>query len=134
MALRFERNNNRGGFGLYLKTADMLKIGKLMLQKGIWKNKIIVSESWLKKSTEAKLHTYNIGSYGYHWWILTDQEKKPMKPDVYFALGYGGQYIIMVPDFNLITIFTSELVTKPLLPLNFFKDYILKELVGGQSK
>jgi CubicO group peptidase (beta-lactamase class C family) len=120
-----------GGFGLYLRPYDMLKIGKLMLQKGKWKNKSIVSESWIKSSTVANLNTYNrIGSYGYHWWILTDQDNKSMKPDTFFALGYGGQYILIVPELNLITTFTSELESKPLLPLTYFREFILKNLEG----
>jgi CubicO group peptidase (beta-lactamase class C family) len=119
-----------GGFGLYLKPADMMKIGKLVLQNGTWKSKVIVSESWIKQSTVAKLHTYNrIGSYGYHWWILTDEHNKPMKPDAFFAMGYGGQYIIVVPKYNLITTFTSELELKPLLPLTYFKEIILHTIM-----
>jgi CubicO group peptidase (beta-lactamase class C family) len=119
-----------GGFGLYLKPADMMKIGKLVLQNGTWKSKVIVSESWIKQSTVAKLHTYNrIGSYGYHWWILTDEHNKPMKPDAFFAMGYGGQYIIVVPKYNLITTVTSELELKPLLPLTYFKEIILHTIM-----
>ncbi|MGX6446335.1 serine hydrolase domain-containing protein [Neobacillus sp. K501] len=118
-----------GGFGLYLKPADMMKIGKLVLQDGIWKNKVIVSESWIKQATTAELHTYDrIGSYGYHWWILTDEHNNPSKPKAFFAMGYGGQYIIVVPKYNLITTFTSELDLKPLLPLSIFKENIFKEV------
>lgn len=118
-----------GGFGLTLKTEDMLKIGQLYLQNGVWNGKRIVSEKWIQESTKPHFHTYGqIGSYGYHWWVLMNAEQKPMEPYVYFAMGYGGQFIIIVPKYKLITVFTSNLYDNTFLPLHLFKNEILKYL------
>ncbi|MBM6616354.1 serine hydrolase domain-containing protein [Bacillus suaedaesalsae] len=117
-----------GGFGLCLSTEDMMKIGTLMLQNGVWNGETVVSEGWVKESTSPRLNTYNdIGSYGYHWWILTDETKQTVNPFTYFALGYRGQYIILIPEYDLITTITSDL-DRSLLRLKLFKENILSQI------
>jgi CubicO group peptidase (beta-lactamase class C family) len=114
-----------GGFGLSFKADDMLKIGQLMLQEGTRNGRMIVSKDWVKESTLPRFHTYNkIGSYGYHWWILTDENHQPAQPSAFFAMGYGGQYICVVPEYQLIVTFTSDLYNDPFKPLQYCKDII----------
>ncbi|KAA0549005.1 serine hydrolase [Bacillus sp. BGMRC 2118] len=123
-----------GGFGLCLKTEDMMKIGTLMLQKGVWNGKTIISEGWVKESTTPRLNTYNdIGSYGYHWWILTDETKQPLQPFTYFALGYRGQYILVIPEYELVITITSDL-DRSLLPLRIVKETILTHIKETTSQ
>jgi CubicO group peptidase (beta-lactamase class C family) len=111
-----------GGFGLSLKAENMLKLGQLMLQEGTWNGHKVVSKDWVMESTIPRFHTYNkIGSYGYHWWILTDDDHQPAQPPAYFAMGYGGQYIIVAPKNQLIVTFTSDLYTDTFKPLRYFK-------------
>lgn len=113
-----------GGFGLSLIADDMLKIGQLMLQEGNWNGQTVVSKDWLKESILPRFHTYNkIGTYGYHWWILTDEQHQPAQPSAYFAMGYGGQYIIVVPEHQLIVTFTSDLYNDTFKPLSYFKKF-----------
>ncbi|MBS4216782.1 serine hydrolase [Bacillus sp. FJAT-49711] len=113
-----------GGFGLSLKSEDLLKIGLLMLQKGIWENKQIVSKEWVEASTSKKYEGYDwIGSYAYHWWVLEDER---LSFPTYFAMGYGGNYIIINPAFEFVMVFTSELYNHTLLPMDLFKKYIIK--------
>jgi len=117
-----------GGFGLSLKAEDMLKIGKLMLQEGTWNGHKVVSKDWVMESTIPRFHTYNkIGSYGYHWWILTNENHQQTQLPAYFAMGYGGQYIIVAPKNQLIVTFTSDLYNDTFKPLLYFKKCILNE-------
>lgn len=119
---------NIGGFGLSLKTNDMLKLGILMLQNGKWLNKQIVSSDWVDSSTSKKFHSYDhIGSYGYHWWILLDKNQNSYDPTIYFAMGYGGQFIIVSPLHNLVAVFTSAKYIETSSPLKLFKKYFLLE-------
>jgi len=119
-----------GGFGLQLKSEDLLKIGELMLRKGKWQNNQIVSETWVTSSTTPKLHTYDdIGTYGYHWWILLDENRKVYNRSIYFAMGYGGQYIIISPLHELVVVFTRHKYKNTFGPnglLGFFRETILK--------
>jgi CubicO group peptidase (beta-lactamase class C family) len=116
-----------GGFGLCLKAEDMLKIGHVMLNRGVWDNKQIVSEKWVHESTMARFHTYDhIGSYGYHWWVLVDENNKPYHPNIFFSMGYGGQYIIANPVKNLVVVVTSELYHDTFFLLRLFRKYFLR--------
>jgi CubicO group peptidase (beta-lactamase class C family) len=120
-----------GGFGLSLKAEDMLKIGKLMLDKGKWKDRLILSESWVEASTSPRYLTYRgFGFYGYHWWVLKDENKCKEKQNTFFAMGYGGQYIIIAPEYELITVFTSDNYADAIYPLNYFKNEILQAIKG----
>lgn len=115
-----------GGFGLCLQAADMLKIGLLMMQDGVWSDKQIISTSWVSRSTAAKYQTYDhVGSYGYHWWVLADENRKAYEPSIFFAMGYGGQYIIVSPMHKLVVVFASELYNDTFLPLRLFRKHIL---------
>ncbi|WP_256757510.1 serine hydrolase [Cohnella sp. WQ 127256] len=113
-----------GGFGLELKAPDLMKIGQLMLHKGRWNNEQLVPEHWVTKSTTAHHHTYDhIGSYGYHWWIMASDDK-PISPAIYFAMGYGGQYIFVIPEHELIVTFASTLYKHTFLPYRLFKQFV----------
>ncbi|MFE8699666.1 serine hydrolase domain-containing protein [Cytobacillus sp. FJAT-54145] len=120
-----------GGFGLSLKPEDMLKLGQLMLNKGKLGEKLIVSEAWVTAATTPHfLSQYKFGSYGYHWWILNDEKKQPYKPHIYYAMGYGGQYIIVVPEYELVTVFTSDNYSEAYGPLDYFKQDLLVTFEG----
>jgi CubicO group peptidase (beta-lactamase class C family) len=118
-----------GGFGLSLTPFDLLKIGKLMLSNGKWETKRIVSEEWIQKSTAPKYTGPYFGMYGYHWWILSDEDHAPVSPHAFFAMGYGGQYIIVVPEKYLVAIFTSDNYAETHVPLKYFKTKILPSFI-----
>lgn len=96
--------------GLYLKAEDLAKIGSLFLNKGKWNGKQIVSESWVTTSTSPLLKNVkpewrSVTGYGYQWWIpeYTDTGKT----NIYSANGYGGQYLMIAPEYNLIIVFNG---------------------------
>ncbi|WP_182300876.1 serine hydrolase domain-containing protein [Cohnella cholangitidis] len=114
-----------GGFGLELKAPDLMKLGQLMLHQGKRNSMQIVPERWISESTKARYHTYeHIGSYGYHWWVMADDQQQPLSPAVYFAMGYGGQYIFVVPEQELIVTFASTLYKQTFLPYRLFKQLL----------
>lgn len=114
-----------GGFGLSLKPYDLLKLGMLMMNKGVWKGKRIISEEWINESTVPRYEGPYFGLYGFHWWILSGEEGLPAFPQTYFARGYGGQYIIVVPDLKLVTVFTSDNYAETHQPLEYFRIEIM---------
>ena len=90
-----------GGAGINLTPRDMIKIGQLYLNKGVYNGVRIVSEDWIDKATSFKITTNNAQyfgpSYGYFWWIGNIHGH-----DYFFANGYGGQFIVVVPDEKLV--------------------------------
>lgn len=84
-------SDNKGvgaaGYGLCLSADEMAKIGLLCLKKGIFNNKRVVSEKWLKESIIVRLccgKKYRDMKYGYLWWIIDENEGSyPLKGKVY---------------------------------------------------
>jgi len=66
------RGLNNGAAGLRLTPQDMLKIGILYLNDGVYSNVQIVSQCWIRKAANAKITTGNVlpfaSGYGYLWW------------------------------------------------------------------
>ncbi len=96
---------NVGGGGLYMTPADMAKFGYLYLKKGKWNGKQLIPEHWIEVSTQKQINTpYGLaGRYGYayQWWIN--------RFGGYSARGYGGQYIFVLPEYEMVIVFTSGL-------------------------
>lgn len=121
---------NTGGHGIKMTARDAAKFGFLYLNKGKWDGKQIIPEKWVIEST--KQHSEGIislyGNYGYQWWIRTLKADKEYK--AYFAIGYAGQYISVVPDLDLVVVFTSWLPNGVDLctPINYIESYIIKSL------
>ncbi len=76
---------------------DFARIGKLYLNKGYWGKESIVDSSYVEASTK-ELHLKNdiIDYYGYSWWLLPEGR--------YYARGILGQYVIVIPDKNIIVV------------------------------
>jgi len=99
---------NYGGITLQLTARDMLKIGQLYLNRGLYKGNRVVPEAWVSSSTSPQVSTgntmYFASQYGYYWWIGEKQGRS-----YYFANGYGGQFICVFPELELLVIAQSEL-------------------------
>ena len=115
-------SNPRGitiGWGqLKMRPRDMAKIGYLYVNDGLWDGKQIISPQWIKESTRKHTIATGLPGYGYQWWIINE--------DIYTAIGYDGQFIIVAPKEKLITVFTSSLPSKAMyIPVGLFGAYIL---------
>ena len=91
-----------GGSALALRPRDMAKFGYLFLNQGEWDGEQIVSSDWVTTSTAAHVAPYTTVSYGYQWWVNPD--------NIYYsARGYQGQFIFVVPEEDLVVVFTSDM-------------------------
>jgi CubicO group peptidase (beta-lactamase class C family) len=93
--------------GLRLLPRDMLKIGRLVLNHGQWKNQQIVPAQWIAASTQPHISTgLKIETtspedleYGYQWWTGTVRWKeKSIRWSA--AFGNGGQRIFVIPELD----------------------------------
>jgi CubicO group peptidase (beta-lactamase class C family) len=98
-----------GGSGIDMRGQDLLRLGQLFLQLGASGERALVPEIWVRGSTASSsaLHT-TLGpltnvSYGYLWWTADGGAG-----DAYFAWGYGGQFIYIVPSLELVAVATTE--------------------------
>jgi CubicO group peptidase (beta-lactamase class C family) len=95
--------------GLGLRTRDIAKFGWLFLKDGKWKGKQIISEKWVKEAPTTHVTTKGRGrSYAFNW--MTGSRTINGKRFGYIAsFGYGGQNLYIVPEYDLILVFTCEL-------------------------
>jgi CubicO group peptidase (beta-lactamase class C family) len=94
--------------GLYLEPRDLAKLGYLYLADGVWEGRRLLPEGWVQASVVSSSEGLAGGSaprYGYKWWLLPAKRDAPVQ--AYAALGYGGQRLIVVPEQDLIAVFTG---------------------------
>lgn len=91
--------------GITLTMKDLAKIGRLYLNRGVWNGQRIVSEEWIRLSTE-----YDTSNKGYHfnWYNSSNYgAKKPQSPG-YYALGICAQVLYVNPFKDLIMVRVGE--------------------------
>lgn len=106
---------NTGGWGLFVKTEDMAKLGQFMLQKGEWNGKQLLSEAWFDEATSSKIQQKPawtpadvkaknsdwVQGYGYQIWRC--------RHNAYRADGANGQFIIVFPEKNAVIVTTAHI-------------------------
>ena len=91
---------------LKLRPRDMAKIGFLILNKGVWKSKQIISSEWVVESTRPYVHFNTREGYGYQWWIK-DYALGNVSVHSIAAMGWGGQNIIILPGMEAVVVVTA---------------------------
>jgi CubicO group peptidase (beta-lactamase class C family) len=102
-----------GGSELYLTPRDMAKFGSLYVQRGQWDGEQIIPEEYVEASTHtqvsggismgAGLPTVLSETYGYLWWVSSIGPYPS-----FFALGFGGQTIYVIPDLEVVLVTTAR--------------------------
>ncbi len=122
------------GKRLSLKPRDMAKIGQLVLNEGVWMGEQIVSANWIQDATTAKTTITNI-EYGYLWWnIPFNVNGKTYMSKT--ATGNGGQYIMVIPEMDIVAVFTGEAYNsqEDKLPFAIMNNILLPTFDDTQSK
>ena len=104
------------GFFLKLRPRDMATFGQLFLQNGQWNGRQVVPAAWVHQATTAQAgkafpdfgssapgSAWNPTNYGYFWWV-----EPTAGVTAYYALGFGGQLIEVVPDLHLVIVVSSN--------------------------
>jgi CubicO group peptidase (beta-lactamase class C family) len=127
---------NIGGWGLYVKTEDMAKLGLFILQKGQWNGKQILPESWFDEATSSHIESLPAGTkkedlkmepkdsdwlqgYGYQMWRS--------RHNSFRADGANGQFILILPEKNTVIAITADIKDMQ-AELNLVWKYLLPAL------
>lgn len=96
------------GLGLKMKPQDLLKIGELLAARGQWNGKQLISEEWINAMfDEANKRPTDWGlpnsTHGYCWYKANFQGLS-----IDYGMGYGGQFIILIPEKELVIVATHN--------------------------
>jgi len=90
--------------GLYLTPRDLAKLGYLYLNNGEWDGKPVLPDNWVQNNLSKPLDTiWPSFKYGHQWWLIPYGENKITM----LASGLGGQRMLVIPEFNIVAVFTG---------------------------
>ena len=94
------------GGGVRLRPRDLLKVGQAYLDGGVWRGRRIVPSEWVARSTAPLVRTSERSADGYAWHLYTLESGGGAWRE-YEANGNGGQLLIVVPELELVVVFTA---------------------------
>ena len=96
-----------GASGLTIRTRDLVKLGQLYLQRGIWDGRRIISERWVRDATDRQIDTSEVTTgedwkhgYGYQFWRGTHQSFR--------ADGFLSQFCLVLPKEGAVIAINSD--------------------------
>jgi CubicO group peptidase (beta-lactamase class C family) len=140
--LIFPSGEIQGAGGLKLTPREMIKIGAMMLNKGVWNGNGIITEDWVSRcadpypgNTGIRIPGEDAGktAYAYTWWTNRISYKGGRTP-CYFALGWGGQKILVLPDLDMVLAFTGANYTSKVHQFEIIEEYILQSIMLEDPK
>lgn len=102
--------SQRNEFGqIYLRPRDMLKLGLLIQQRGLWEGKRVLSQSWIDQavSTQSRVDGSDYGLGIWHRWYNVKTAAGDRRVDTIMLSGNGGQKVFIVPGLDVIAVFTG---------------------------
>ncbi|KRR24125.1 serine hydrolase [Bradyrhizobium lablabi] len=114
--MKYRNEHISSAAGLRLRPRDAAKIGQLVLNKGAWGGREIVSAKWIEQSVTPRFQAIGyfggLFYYGQQWWMgRTLSGDKDVRWIA--AQGLGGQRIFIIPELDLVMVTTSGLYGSP---------------------
>jgi CubicO group peptidase (beta-lactamase class C family) len=95
-----------GFSGLKLPARDLAKLGYLYLNGGRWDGVQVIPADYVRAATRRQSvppPAAGVDGYGYQWWVTTEHGHPS-----FAAVGYGGQFVQVIPDLDLVMVITSD--------------------------
>ena len=107
------KGNNYGGWGLYLKTEDMAKLGQTLLDGGKWHGKQVIPANWVAEAAREQMdnrpeHYEPENDSNPDWHQGYCYQMWRCRHNAFRADGAYGQYIIVIPDKDAVMAITAE--------------------------
>jgi CubicO group peptidase (beta-lactamase class C family) len=100
-----------GGLAIY--PIDLIKIGQLMLDRGRWQGREILSPDWV---TEATTPSEKNPNYGYLWWLYRDEQGAVVG---FGGQGNQGQHLAVFPALRLVAVRMRDIQRVAVTPEGF---------------
>ena len=138
--MKYRNEKIASAAGLRLRPRDAAKLGQLVLNKGDWNGRQIVSTRWIEQSVTPRFQAIGLFGglfyYGQQWWMgRTLSGDKDVKWVA--AQGLGGQRIVVIPELDLVMVTTSGLYGSPRqgsAPLDILANYIIPSVRDNDTR
>jgi CubicO group peptidase (beta-lactamase class C family) len=109
-------NNNKH---MFISARELARFGHLFLNRGKWKDKQLISASWVDMATRSHVSISTPveplsaadgrGVYGFNWWTngirAGGKRNWPgAPPDTYSASGYNNNDMFVIPSWNMVIV------------------------------
>ena len=94
---------NTGGWGLHIQSESLAKVGQMWLQGGVWEGEQLISREWIEQMSARQADGGDYG-YGFQTWQCA-------YPSAVRADGALGQYVIVVPEKDVVIVLTEASFT-----------------------
>jgi len=114
-----------GGYGIRMCARDAARFAYLYLNDGAWAGRQVAARAWVAESTREQSagHPW-FGRYGLHWWLRPLADRRAVS--TFFAMGYGGQYLFVVPSLDLVAVFFSWMPgEQSFLPMRWLEEFVV---------
>ena len=120
--------------GVFLRPRELAKIGHIYINGGYWGDRQLVTTDWIDASVSRHIATSGktlpwATHYGYQWWLKDCYYEGSTFP-CFLAAGWGGQYMFVFPDHQLVVVTNAGnyLRSGSLNEFELVEDYILSAL------
>ena len=136
-----------GSSYVYLKTADLVKIGQLILNKGVYQGKRVISKKYISKATSLSKTLKNSEkclreesvNYGYQIWLnhSCPDGKRPypkLSEKIIMFLGHGGQSIFVFPEDDVVAVRIARDTKEAAMDREKYGNLILRSINAYSSR
>jgi CubicO group peptidase (beta-lactamase class C family) len=120
------------GGGLELRSADLLKLGQLCLNRGAWNGRQVISPAWVADSLRQHVVVDDQTGYGYLWWLRALRVGGNSFSG-YLMQGNGGNKVCVIPELDATAVITSTNYSTPGMHQQtdrLLAEYVLPALVA----
>ncbi len=125
--IRLPNGDPAAASGLRLRPRDLAKLGRLILARGRWNDRQIVSAAWIDAATRPQINGQLLWFYGYQFW-LGRSLVGGREIDWVAAVGYGGQRLFIIPSLDLEVVVNCGLYASDMqawVPVSLLNRFVL---------
>ena len=119
-----------------MRSRDLVKLGQLYLNDGIWSGHRVISSEWVKKSLSPHAEAREDTDYGYLWWLQAFHSKRSSFRS-FGMYGSGGNKVLVFPKEALVVVITTtnyRVQNAAGLADKLILDYILEAVTTANAK
>jgi CubicO group peptidase (beta-lactamase class C family) len=110
--------------GLRMRSADLARIGQLVLQRGSWQGSQLVPADWIAASLTPRTTAFEGVQYGYQWYLAPRRDGSLGV----MAIGYGGQRLVAIPALELVYVIFMGNYKQP-FPVQLQRVFAVQNLI-----